>query len=476
MNFRTILAYAFGSFGTAVISFATLPLIAWFYSVEDIGKIAMLSIVSSFVVLIFSLGLDQAYVREYHETEKKEQLLKLVLIPGLFLISSVSISIAAYDLNIISNFIFGEHNLYLSFIALLFCLLNFLARFFSIILRMQERALAFSISQMLPKAFFLIIVLFFVLFDSPGDLNQLITAHIVSLFVVMAYYLFTTRDTLKSCILSSVTAKDFKPLMLFGLPLVFGGLASWGLSFSDKLFLRYFSNFAELGMYSVAISISSVVVVISGIFNTIWAPLVYKWISLGEVDNDKVETVSEHVLAAIYFSTITSCMFSWVVSYILPEQYLFVQYIIPACMLAPLLYTLTEVSSVGISISRKTSYLMYSSLIAMLINVILNVIFIPHFGAGGAAVSTVIAFQVFFFIRTEFSKRLWKPIKTKVFYTVILAIGLLCCLNPLLFKGSSTFILISFFYFVVGLFLFKRSISGFYLIIIRQFNVSSNVD
>lgn len=77
------MAYSVGPIGSGLIGLITLPMITWFYSVEDVGRISMLQVCTSFFVLLFCLGLDQAYVREYHEFPNKPQLLKVVLLPSL---------------------------------------------------------------------------------------------------------------------------------------------------------------------------------------------------------------------------------------------------------------------------------------------------------------------------------------------------------------------------------------------------------
>ena len=74
LNIRKIFGFSIGPLGGAVLGFLTLPITAWFFSSEDIGRIALLQIVIGFTTVLFSLGLDQAYVREYHEKENKSNL------------------------------------------------------------------------------------------------------------------------------------------------------------------------------------------------------------------------------------------------------------------------------------------------------------------------------------------------------------------------------------------------------------------
>ncbi|TMO79788.1 polysaccharide biosynthesis protein, partial [Pseudoalteromonas ruthenica] len=83
MNKAKLLGYAIGPLGAAALGFISLPLLTWFYSVEDVGKISMLLLAMNFGILLFCIGLDQAYIREYHEAESKPALLKLTSLPPL---------------------------------------------------------------------------------------------------------------------------------------------------------------------------------------------------------------------------------------------------------------------------------------------------------------------------------------------------------------------------------------------------------
>lgn len=82
MNARKILAFAIGPIGNAALGLLTLPVITWLFSADDVGRISMLNVAVSFCVLFFSLGLDQAYVREYHGESDRGQLLKNVAFPA----------------------------------------------------------------------------------------------------------------------------------------------------------------------------------------------------------------------------------------------------------------------------------------------------------------------------------------------------------------------------------------------------------
>lgn len=455
MNRKTILNYAIGPIGSGILGLVSLPIITWFFSVEDVGRISMLQVVMSFSVLIFCLGLDQAYVREYHEVKDTRELLKFTLLPGLSLTLAAYSLIFIIDPTLISEWLYEIPSIYLSVISITCLIIGIISRFLSLVLRMQEQALAYSMSQLLPKIIFLIFVISTVWLGLKKDIYTLVTAHFLSILSVFLMFSWNTRREWLASFKYKFNWVRFKPLLLFGLPLVIGGLASWGLNVMDRLFLRSLSTFSELGVYSVTMSIAAVATVFSGIFNTIWAPLVYKWIKTDNVDLSKIDEISEYLLAAIYFIIVLSGLFSWILPFFLPKEYAAIQYLITPCLLAPLFYTLSETTAVGIAIARKTSYSMFASIFAMLANAFGNYLLVPQMGALGAAVSTAISFWLFYILRTELSCKVWRNIPRTKAYVAVTLILVSTLLSTMFLRNMLQIITIWSLCGIIGFYLFK---------------------
>lgn len=461
MTRNKILRYAIGPIGAAMMGFITLPIITWFYSVEDIGRISMLQVVVSFSVLLFCLGLDQAYIREYHEHKLKPKLFKTVLLPGFILSMLIFSTIFIIDSQLISRWLYDIPSSYLTIISVVCFLLSLISRFLSLILRMEERALAYSMSQLLPKILFLIFILSTVWLGLTKDAYNLITAHTLSITAIFLVFAWNTRTEWLSAFRHKIELEELNKLLVFGLPLVVGGLATWGLRVVDKLFLRGMSTFSELGIYSVAASIAGAAAIFSGIFNTIWAPMVYKWVNEG-VDLAKVDQISEHLLAAIYFVTVLSGLFSWILPYFLPPGYAAIQYLVTACLLGPLFYTLSETTAVGITIARKTKLSMLASIGAMIVNVMGNYILIPRIGAIGAAISTAFSFWVFYILRTELSRLVWRNMPSTKTYVIVTLLLVITIIHSVFLKNSSFTIIVWFIMLLVGFVFFSSTVDLVY--------------
>jgi O-antigen/teichoic acid export membrane protein len=459
MNIKKITGYAIGPIGSGILGFITLPAITWFYSIDDVGRVSMLQVFTSFFILLFCLGLDQAYIREYHGSENKSLLLKMSLLPGFILSLVFFLVLFLYDEKIISIWLYELSDTYLSIVTAICFIVALISRFLSLVVRMQDRAFAFSMSQLLAKVLFLVFILFTVWSGFARNTYNLITANVLSMLFTFLIFSWNTRKDWIAFFNNSIDKILLRKLLNFGLPLVIGGLAFWGLNAMSRLFLRAMSTYSELGVYSVTMSLASVVTILSSIFNTIWSPVVYKWESENSIDMRKMHSISEIVLAVIYFSIVIVGLFAWIIPFLLPHEYMMIQFLITSCLIGPLLYTLSEVTAVGISLTRKTKLSMIAAVFAMLVNLLGNYFLVPIYGAIGATASTALAFWIFFVLKTEFSKLVWHKISVRKTY-IVTGVLMVYALTSMFFLRESIFIfsLIWLILFFIGLFVFKSVI------------------
>lgn len=414
MTPRKIAAFAIGPIGGALLSLITLPIITWFFSQEDVGKMAMLQVTISFSILLFSLGLDQAYVREFHEVKNKPALLKHALLPALTLLLFTLAVLLSFG-NTLADWLFELSDWYLSLLIATALISELISRFLSLVLRMNERGLAFSLSQLLPKLALLTIISSYVLLDADKSLTNLVFANAAASLFICIVFAFNTRTEWITGISTPLHCKLLREMLRFGLPLILGGVAYWGLTAIDRIFLRTLASFEELAVYSVAVSFAGAATILQSVFSTVWAPTVYKWASQGE-GLENIHKVSRYILGIVVLLFCLTGLFSWLVTLFLPSSYMSVQWILVSCIGAPLLYTLSETTVVGIGITRRNGFAMSAALVAFMVNLVGNWLLIPRFGAAGAAVSTCISFWVFFILRTEFSSYLWKSMPRLFLY------------------------------------------------------------
>lgn len=443
---KKYLMFGIGPISTAIIGLATVPVLTWFFTSEDIGRLSILTILGSFVLLFFSLGLDQAFTREYYDAADKKMLFKSTVFPVLLVSATCFIITILFGSSFFYWFFDIEESPYLIFISsyLLLILIN---RFISMLLRLEKRGGAYSLSLIIPKISFLILVLLYGLIGKDIGKENFITLiffHLFSVVLLTIFLVIQNRVFLKESIKSYLDFKLTITLFNYGFPLIFGNLLYWGMTISDRISIKVLGDLGSLGVYSVALSFSSVAMIFQTVFSSIWAPLVYEWNSK-ELNFDVLEKVRESILIATVLITCCVGMCSWLLLYILPSDYLGVVYILPVTILPSLFYTLSEVTVIGISLTKKSKYSLFASFFAFLLCVVLNYILVQLFSMKGAAASTLLAYWFFFFLRTEFSCYVWFKIKRVKLYCYTIIISVISLFNMFFVSDLLIFVLVWFF-------------------------------
>ncbi len=392
----------------------------------------MLQTITSLLIILVGLGLDQSYLREYHQSVNRRALFVLVSLPGLFLVSLGFVGILMVEPNLLSSVIFGEEDVRLSYAVIVVVISAYSSRYLSLILRMEERGLAFSMSQLLPKIIFLSGLVLIYLSGNQSTFLWLLIVHLFSILATTFVFAWNTRHVwIGFNYQQHIAAHKLGDLIVFGAPLMFAGLAFWGVEAIDKVMLRYLGSFADLGIYSIAIGIASVAGTLSIIFTTIWVPIAYRWSNESDCAV-RIEAVAQKLVAvgSILISLAGAC--AWMLGFLLPIEYASVQYLVCLCMVPPVLYAIAEVTGSGLGINRKSTPIILITLVAASLNIAGNWLLIPLFGAGGAAISTAITYFIFFILRSEAAMRYWHPMRRKLIYGPISLVTLITILLSLI--------------------------------------------
>lgn len=405
MNIKNIFHFSIGPIGSAFVGLISLPLITWLFTVEDVGRFAIFQVFISFSILFLTLGLDQAYVREYHSQLDKISLFKATILPGLLCILIIVAFIIIFKWSLIFT-LFNLNSKTLSIYLISAVILNYMIRYLSLILRMEEKGLIYSLCQLLPKLIFLLILISLYLTRLELDFELLILANLLSTLFVFLISAFYTKNTWLNLNKGMVEKVKLKKMLHYSFPLLASGVAFTGLISVDRFFLKSMSTLEELAIFSVAVSFSGAAIVFQSIFSTVWAPIVYKWVAEG-VKKKKIQRVMNIVTFLMLIIWALVGVFSWLIPYILPEKYNSVQYILLSSIAYPILYTITEATSIGVNIMRKTIFTLLATIVALSVNIVLNYYFVPKYGALGASLSSAVAFFIYFLLRTYYSFKIY---------------------------------------------------------------------
>ncbi|RGR83290.1 polysaccharide biosynthesis protein [Heyndrickxia coagulans] len=421
---KKLVGFSLGPVFGALISFITIPLTTHFISPEEYGKASMFSLMQVLIVSFLYLGFDQAYTREYNESNEKENLLKNSLLFPL-IISLAILMIIVFNLNWTSKLLFDSKHFHLA--AFLFgvtIVVMTIERFILLSIRMKEKAIEFSILNILVKACILVVTIIFLKFIRK-DFLAVVYSSVIGQIIGDVYLLIRYRMYLNYLNFKFDRKLVYK-MLKFGFPLVLASSLNTLLNSLDRIFLRVFSTFTEVGIFTAAQKVSAVLSVIQASFTSFWTPTAYRWYS-EKKEIKHFEFISSTILLIMSTLFIVILICKNFVIKILSNGYSETTFIIGMLCLQPIMYTISETTTLGIVFSRKSYLNLYVSIISIIPNVILNFLLVPKLGATGAAIATGVSYIFFFLSRSYFSNRLWIgfPLKTHFFVTVILFISAL---------------------------------------------------
>lgn len=184
-------------------------------------------------------------------------------------------------------------------------------------------------------------------------------------------------------------------LLTFGVPQVLGFVSGWILSLSDRYLLTIFGTLDEVAKYAVAYNLGMVIsAVVIAPFQMAWPTAMYAIAK--RPDAQQVYKIVFRwfgyvlLLAAFGLAVCTTALLSW----LFPASYRSAAPVIPVVGFSLAIYGVYIMFMSGANIRRKTWMGSTFVAVAALVNFGANVVLIPHYGAFGAAASTLVAYIV----------------------------------------------------------------------------------
>lgn len=423
--FAGFATFSVGPLIGAAFSFALVPVITRLVEPNLLGQLSMYTTTVSLVSILALLGMDHSYARQYVQAPDKSSLLASTAAIPLAASITLSLTTVLFS-NHVSRFLFGEHQIEATILVAISIPLTVLVRFVGLTVRMQERGLAYSLIQISQKGVNLVltIVLVVMMGSSLVALTVAPTAALAAaLLIGIAANWKSSAERNGSRILSAFRVHGISAHLAFGLPLAVAAGMHWLLNSMDKIALRTWSSFDELGLYAAAFRLSSILLLFHQTFAAFWIPRAFRWHEeRAEISQFQavIDGVS-YVLLAGYGVVVG---FRRLIILLLGAEYRGALDIVPVLSLAPLLFALSETTAVGITISKRTYWATIAIAIAAILNFSGNWLFVPRFGAMGAASATVISLFALLWLRNLLARRLWQPVKlgSHLLVTVLLLI------------------------------------------------------
>ena len=412
---KKLFGFSVGPIIVFLIGVISIPITTHFINPTEYGKVAMFTLAQSILGISIFLGLDQGFVRFFNEEKDSKKLLQnSILIP--FILSLLIFVILLIIPGSISKILFGNPNYKIPIYVLGFTIpLMIFEKFLLLSIRMKEKAKSYSFFLILIRLITFISTIIFITLIRK-DFLSIVYSTVIGQIIGDIILIITYRKDIEFKF-ENIDKILLKKLIKYSIPLLLVSLIGWGLNSMDKVFLRIYSTFEEIGYYNVALKISNLLLTIQTCFTTFWVPTAYRWYK-EKVDNKSFTIVSEIVSFVMSIIFLLILLFKDLFPILISNTYKYSIYIIPFLLLYPIMYTISETTTLGIPFSKKSHLNIIVSILSIITNLILNYILVPKMGAIGAAIGTGISYMVFFWSRTIISRKLWYKFSLIKFFLV----------------------------------------------------------
>jgi len=397
--------YGLGGLVSRLLGVILLPLYTHYLVPADYGRIETLVAASTVLVIVLRMGISAAFFRFYFDTPDPERRVVVVRTSFWFTMTmaTAGLVVALLLASPIAHALrIGDHpNLVRAAAVGLWAQMNY--EQLTSLFRVEERSVQFVLASLANILITVGATVALVVGLHKGPVGVLVgnfTGTLCVYLVLLAYRRYQLGLLFDRAL--------FREMNRFGMPLVPSALALWAINFIDRVFIAVYKGQGEVGVYSVAVRVSSAIVFLLIAFRTAWPAFAYS------IEDDR-EAKRTYSFVLTYLVYVTSCaslalgaLAPWLVR-LLARNPGFHRASEAVALLAfgGAAYAAYTVLAIGSGRARRTQLNWVISGAAAAVNVGLNFALIPPYGMVGAAISTVAAYLVLFGGMVVYAQRVY---------------------------------------------------------------------
>ena len=382
--------YFFADVAIKAIGFVSIPIFTRLLTEEEYGILSVFYAYVPIFVVLLSLSTYNSVSRYYYENKDdfKEFLGTNLILLGVILSITTSIYL------LFSEKIYGFLKIPYP-LPLLIVFVSIFSIIYSIYLqtlypeRQSKKVAITSISYSYTG---LIIGIFLTLILPENRYMGRIIGSLVTglVFSVYFFYLLSPKMNL------SFRKKHIIYIFSYTLPLLVSSLSDQILSQFDRIMINSIIDSKAAGFYSIGYNIGMLTLLVISAVQMSIGPDFFRYMK--DSNFQKLDKLVDRMFSFVFIFGLGLILFGENILFFLsdPKFYAGVA-VIPPVVAGYVFYGLFAYYSSYISYIKKNIYLMITTLIAGLTNIILNIIYIPKFGFVAAAYTTLVSYFILFF-------------------------------------------------------------------------------
>jgi O-antigen/teichoic acid export membrane protein len=396
--------YGVGGLVSRILATLLLPLYTHYLPPGSYGRVEIVTAATAVLAILLQLGISSAFFRFYFDA--KEDAERLVVIR-----TSFWFTMAMSTLGLVLGVVFAapighwlglghDPSLVRAGAVGLWAQTNY--QQLTALFRVEERSVQYAIASVANVLITVAAMVLFVAYFHWGAVG-LVVGNFTGTLIVYAVLLGYRYEQLGA----QFDTRLFRKMQQFGMPLVPSALALWTINFVDREFVSWYKGNAEVGVYSAAVKIASLITFVMVAFRTAWPAFAYS------IEDDR-EAKRTYSFVLTYLLALTSwaalalgALAPWWVRLLTDPRYQRAEKGVALLAFAGAVYAGYVVLAIGSGRARKTQWNWAVTGVGAAVNVGLNFWLVPRWGMVGAAVSTVVAYVVLFVGMTLYAQHVY---------------------------------------------------------------------
>lgn len=384
-------------------------------------SLAILSFVSTFAGLGLKTGITR-YISYYKGKEDNKRIKGSIL-------SSIQISLPLSLILMILLFVFSEkisvlifHNIELTFLLRILSLTLPLITMSDILLgiiigfqRIEYRVLIKDILENFIRLIFTFIVIYLG-YKLIGVAVVYILSFVITTILSFCFLQKKIFPFVKTNVIPKLLTKE---LLIFSYPLIFVGIFTLFIKWTDVLIIGFFRSTSEVGIYNVALPTANLLVIIPTAFMSLFMPVITELYSKKKFS--KIILLSRINSKWIFFLNFPIFLLIFLFSKDILRLMFGAEYMAGSSALLILIFgymvhSLTHIHTAVLTTIKKTKLILYISLLSATSNILLCYLLIPKYGIIGGSIATSFSFILSYLLYSRITYKLVKVQPLKLSY------------------------------------------------------------
>jgi O-antigen/teichoic acid export membrane protein len=413
---KSILIYGVASSIGKFVGLFFVPIYTRIFSPEVYGIIDIISVTIGLISILGILQLESAISRYYYSSKDEQERQERISTAfwTVIAISSILVVLLIGFSEILSNLLFNsaKYAIIISLASFILPLANIFS-LYTVIIRFLDKPILYTLIVIAQLVVTVSASIILVVYLDKGIIGVFL-GQILGLVVGVLLGTILLIDKIRL----NWKWDYLKEMFRYSLPMVPGLIGGWLNVNAGRLVILSYLTLSEVGQYSVALKVASIVALLESAFGMAWGP--FMWKNFEKPNHRHIYQRVMKIVSIFIFSIVAlvALFGEQMVHLLSPVEYWGAGHLIGFIAFSIGLRIVGQTIRLGAGITKRTEYNTLTMFISVAVNIVLLIVLVPTFGIFGVPVSLFISTCVLIVIGWYVSERLYFIGFSKIYFGV----------------------------------------------------------